>query len=135
MAASITTRALNSQTWDAQWGQGQNNFLTDREAVAQIILQRLKLLRGEWFENPGLGVPYFEKILGAPGSGTVYLNQSALILQQIILQTPYVTGISKLSATYSPSTRSLLFSCTVQTRFGAISLSNQPSSGAVIANT
>lgn len=134
MAAQITTRALNPQTWDAQWGQGQNNFLTDREAVAQMIVMRLKLLRGEWFENPAVGVPYFQQILGQSGSGTIYRNQSALVIQQTILQTPYVTGISSLTLGYQSGTRNLLLSCIVQTQFGAIALSNQSSASGTIAN-
>lgn len=135
MAAQITTRSLNPTTWDAQWGQGQNNFLSDRAAVAQMILMRLKLLRGEWFENGNLGVPYFQQLLGQSGSGTVYINQSALVIQQTILQTPYVTGISNISLTYQAATRAFSFSCSVQTQFGTIVISNQASANGAIANT
>ena len=121
--ATITVRALTTTNglWDPQRGQGLSNFLSDREAVAQIIATRLKLLRGEWFANLADGLPLFQSIIGHSNT----TQGVALIIRQRILGTPYVTGIQNMSVTYAPTSRNYSFSCTVQTAFGNIQL-NQP---------
>lgn len=119
MAATITVRQL-SASGDPIQGNGQSNFLSDINAVAQIIATRLKLLQGEWWESLNAGTPLFESILG---SGQ---NHSAvsLILQQQILDSPYVLSVSNVSSNWTPSTRAFSFSCSVQTQFGTLTVSN-----------
>jgi len=38
---------------------------SDNASIAQKIRERLLLLRGEWFVNETIGIPYFQGILGA----------------------------------------------------------------------
>lgn len=117
--ATITVRALGPN-YDPLYGNAQSNFLTDIDAVAQIIGTTLRLFRGEWWENLSVGTPMFQSILGQPGAS----NTAAIsaILQNVILSVPYVTSISNISCTYA--NRALAFSCTVLTQFGTIQVSN-----------
>ena len=87
-------------------------------AVAQIILTRLKLLQGEWFEDLNQGTPLFQQLLGKPTTSDGVL----LVLRKRIIETPYVTGMSNASVTYKGESRAFTFSATVQTQFGAISI-------------
>src|SRR6185312_16118112 len=107
-------------------GQGQQNFLTNLEAVAQAVLTRIRLLFAEWFENESLGTPLFQSILGVPQTE----EGVALIMQQRILTlAPYVTGVKDIVVTYTGDNRAFTFSCTVQTIFGTIAVvSPQPQS-------
>jgi hypothetical protein len=113
---TILVRTLNAD-WDAQRGNGLSNFLTDVNAVAQIIAQRLKLFQGEWFANTSLGVPWFQNILGQ----STTTQAVSLIIREQILAVPYVTGITQFNCTYS-ATRSFSFSATVSTLFGDVSV-------------
>lgn len=120
MAATIIVRALGS-TGDPLRGSGLANFLTDLNAVGQIITTRMRLLQGEWYENLTDGLPLFQQLLGHP----ITLQALALIIRQRILATPYVTGILSLSVVYVPAGRTFTYNAFVQTQFGTVIVSNQ----------
>ena len=109
-------------------------FVTDNDAVAQIIQQRLKLFQGEWWENLSLGLPLFQSILGASGSQRQQQLIMLLILQQIT-STPYVTGILSSSYSWFAAERQFFFTCAVQTLFGTVAVSNEPTPLATQAAT
>jgi hypothetical protein len=125
----IAVRALTA-TGDVQYGNSAASFIYDIEAVTQIILTRIRLFEGEWWEDLSQGTPMFQSILGAPANPK---SQAAihLIIQQRILGTPYVTGILASTLMFNRDTRQFTFSCTVSTVFGTIVVTNvpQPSSG------
>lgn len=120
---TILVRNLGTN-WDPQYGNGLQNYLTDIAAVAQIIGQRLKFLKNEWFENTSIGFPLFQQILGGASTSQAV----ALIIRQQILSVPYVFGISGFSITYAPIGRTYQFAASVQTAFGSITVSNSPAS-------
>lgn len=122
--ATITVRRLDAN-WEPQYGEGQNNFISDVDAVAQIIAQRLKLLQDEWWEDKSLGVPLWQSIAGFAGQGN-NPNAISLILQAQILKVPFVTAIRNMQASYDPNTRNFTFAAVVDTQFGSIAVSNQP---------
>jgi hypothetical protein len=99
-------------------------MLTDLNAVAQIIGQRLRLLFGEWWMAQQLGLPLWTGIIGS-GRNT---QAASLLIQQNILGSPYVTGISNLQVSFTPQ-QIFKFSCTAHTPFGEITVSNSPTSG------
>ena len=121
---SIIYRRLDDN-WDPQRGQSLDNFLTDIEAVAQVIATRIKLLMGEWWEVLSTGTPLFQNILGVANT-----NQGvALLLRQRILAVPFVTGIKSMQVTYTPAGKQMAFSAAVETQFGTITLSTLPPTG------
>ena len=128
MAATITTRKVDPVTGEPLFGSGQANFISDKYAVAQIILMVLRLLFGEWWENLQLGTPLFQKILGANTS----VAAISALLQQIIQSCPYVVSISNVSAVQTNNT--LAYSCKVLTTFGTVLITNSPGSNAKIAS-
>lgn len=124
--ASITVRALD-YNGDPLQGNGQDNFISDLQAVTQIIATRLKLFEGEWFLNLLDGLPLFQSILGSsadPRNLQVILN---IISQRISTSAPpYVTSVTNIKASYL--NRSFSFSAQVQTVFGTVFVTNTPAS-------
>lgn len=118
--ATITVRRLNPTTWDVIRGGSLNDFVSDVDAVAQILATRIKLLQGELFLNVNDGTPLFQKLLGHG----ITSRAVALILRQRILSTPYVTGITSIQVTYAIPGRSFAFAASVQTQFGPVVVAN-----------
>lgn len=118
--AIITVRALGPNN-EPQMGQGQGNFLSDKAAVDQIIRTRLLLLEGEWWENISEGFPLWQKILTYGGGNLAAVN---LLIQNNILGSPYVTGVTGVQS--SISHRGLAYAANVQTIFGPITVTNTP---------
>jgi hypothetical protein len=123
---TIKVRALDPISWDFI---GEDTYLYDLEAVAQIAKQRLLLFSQEWFMDLSEGTPVFTQILG-PAMPQRQQQALALLLQQRILSTPYVTAVSDLQISFNSATRGLSFSCTITTPFGTIPITNQPAPGA-----
>jgi hypothetical protein len=130
--STITVRQL-SPAGDAVWGQGQANFLPDLQAVAQIILTRLRLFQGEWWAATNDGLPLWQRILGQTASPQ-NLQQIELIISERIRGTPYVIGLSNVQVSYNKRTRGpYVYAATVNTQFGQITVTNLPTppSGAI----
>lgn len=102
---------------DMTFGQGLLNFLIDsREAVAQAVLTRLLLLRGEWFVDLTEGTPYATEVLGYHTRGT----RDAAIRARI-LGTPGVVTITAYSSTLID--RAFSVTATLDTIFGQTTVS------------
>lgn len=108
---------------DYSFGKGQQNLTYGTYAVQQAIKTRLALLKGEWWENTDLGLPLFQSILGQVGITDNITIADAFIKKQII-ETTDVTGIEEFSSTYDSANRSYSFTCTVNTKYGTITLEN-----------
>lgn len=132
--ATITVRALNPITWDPQQGNGQANFLSDLDAMVQIIATRLRLYQGEWFLNLLDGLPMFQSILGSSG-GSTNIQAVVNLIAQRISTTVYVTAINSISASYSPSNRVFSFKASVQTPFGIVYVASGPGSNAILTTS
>lgn len=116
---TITVRKLDAN-YDPVFGNGQNAYISDLDAVAQIINQSLLLFQAEWWEDRTKGIPMFQSILG-PGRN---IDAVAALIKSTILACPYVTSVSNVSAGYNSKTRSLSYGCQVQTQFGSLTVSN-----------
>lgn len=136
MAVSITVRRLDPVTGEPMYGLGQANFISDIDAVAQIILTTIRLFEGEWWEALDQGTPMFQRIIGATGVGSNPQTVS-LILQQRILGAakPFVLGIPAITTIWDSIARSFSFACSVDTVFGNLVLSTAPGSSAIIGNS
>jgi hypothetical protein len=129
--ATITVRKLDSKTWEPQQGNGQSNFISDLEAVAQILATRLKMFQGEWFLNLLDGLPLFQKILGSSGSPRSLQVVINLIAARI-LGTPFVIGVSNFNASFQ--NRQFVYTASVSTQFGTITIGNSPGNSANLEN-
>jgi hypothetical protein len=117
---TITVRRLDAD-YEPVHGQGQNDFISDTDAVAQIIGTRLRLLYGEWWENQADGLPLFQEILG----GRMMKDDIDALIQTRILGTDYVTGIESFTSSKDGSTREYSFACYVTTEFGTVTVSSE----------
>lgn len=108
--ATFTYRQLVGPYNEPMWSA----YYSGAQAVAQAIMTRLMLFEGEWWESVTDGTPWWQQILG---QGTPSA-QIALLIQNRILGTPYVTGITNLEFNFSNSTRGFGLSANVQTALG-----------------
>lgn len=96
----------------------RDEFLRGREAVAQAILTRLRLLLAEWWEDTEDGLPLFEKVLSTfHGENPEDID---LIFSDRILGTPNVTNIERFDSSFDLQTRTYSASCLVDTVYGQI---------------
>jgi hypothetical protein len=104
---------------DYVFGSNQQSFLAGVDAVSQAVKTRLKLLKGEWWEDENEGLPLFQNILGQPG--TPQNMQSAdLLIQDVITNTPDVIAIKDFRGIYDNRLYSV--NCMIDTKYGEIQL-------------
>lgn len=72
-----------TETGDYTLGHGSQDWVSDREAVAQACRTNLLLLRGEWWENLENGLPLFEEIIGTVGTDAGRASIDAIIVQRL----------------------------------------------------
>ena len=97
--------------------QGNTIPLTSgKDAIAQDVLRRLAMFRGEWFRDQRLGLPYFEEILVKNPS----LPRVRAIYSEAILETPGVVSVSNLQLDYDPAARSAALSFEARTTDGDV---------------
>ena len=102
--------------------------LTDQTAVTQIILTRLRLFLGEWWENLNLGLPVFQSMLGQL---TIPANKIAMqtLVQASVQGAPFVTSVSNVTAAFENG--AFKFTADAQTQFGPVTVTtNTPGSSA-----
>jgi hypothetical protein len=128
ITTTISVRKLDANH-DPIYGNGVADFLTDLDAVAQLIDTSLLLLQGEWWNNLSVGLPLFQQIIGTSGVGN-NPQIAALLIQQTILGVPYVNSLSNVTLDYVPSTRSFTYSAIVYTAFGKVQTTFSPGSSA-----
>lgn len=103
---------------DMQFGRGQTDFYRDQpEAPAQCVQTRLALRTGEWFLDTTAGTPWDTKILGKYTAST-----RDQVLRARIMKTQGVTGIASYSSTFDPETRKFSVSATINTAYGATTI-------------
>ena len=126
----IIVRRLNSNG-DPVYGGGAGDFLTNINAVAQIIKTSLLLFQGEWWNNLTVGLPLFQKIIAQGANNRQQII--ALLIQQVILgSSQFVTGITNVKYIYTSATRTFSYACKVQTTFGTVGVVFEPGNLAVL---
>lgn len=92
---------------------GAAAFLVDSpEAVAQAVVTRLRLIRGEWFLDTTAGMPW-DQVLGKNTQGT-----ADTAIRQCILGTQGVVEITEYSSSFDEDTRALTVVATITTIYG-----------------
>ena len=106
-------RRLDSD-YDMLFGQQQADFFRDSpEAVAQAVLTRLRLWRGEWFVDITDGTPYMQAALGYGKAKTI-----EPAIRERILGTQGVTRIVDMSMYFEPDSRVATISAVIDTVYG-----------------
>jgi hypothetical protein len=94
------------------------SFLFNSPAcVAQAVMTRLKLWKGEWFADLSDGTPWQQNVFGR----TAQLHPDVYIKQRI-LETPGVIAIVTFTSTINTVTRELFVSGTLNTVYGLAAL-------------
>lgn len=103
---------------DYVFGGQQADFLTNEpEAVAQAVLTRLRLLRGEWFLDVTEGMPWATDVLGKYTGGTY-----DAAIRQCILGTRGVAEMTGYASAVDAETRALTVAATINTIYGTITV-------------
>lgn len=103
---------------DYSFGNSLLNFYKDNpQAVAQAVETRLLLWLGEWYLNTDDGTPYVQGVLGKHPQSTIDAT-----IQDRVIQTENVTGISNYVSSIDPNTRALSISFDIDTAFGPTSV-------------
>jgi hypothetical protein len=106
--------ALLDLDWDIQFLDGDLVLSRGLPAVTQQIAIALKTVKGEWFLDETIGVPYFTNILGKKFSlGTVQQ-----IVREAIQAIDSVVSIERLAVDFDALTRKCSVDFVVKTTFG-----------------
>lgn len=89
-------------------------FLTEREAIAQTVVTRLKLFLGEYFRDVTDGTPWFQQILGKFEN----LNAVEALLRNRIARTQGVVRLLAFSMGYDLEARTISIQAQVLTEYG-----------------
>ena len=113
---------------DYVFGLNEQGFLKDNEAVAQAVVTKIKLLKGEWWEDVSEGTPFFQSILGinATLESKIAID---LIIRDRILQVENVETIVtfkseidkiEVEVEIDNVSRSYMLYCELETNFGEL---------------
>lgn len=95
--------------------------LTELEALAQIIGNRLKLWLGEWFAAPLLGIDYFG--IFNQNKNVPLEKRVRAIFRQAILADTRIEKILTFDIAFDNATREVTIDFTAQTKEGVIEVS------------
>ena len=99
-------------------GKGNLGFYKDEpNAVGQAAHTRLGLLKGEWFLDITIGVPYLEKVLGKQ-----HRQDYDFPLREAILNTPGVIALDRFHGVIAPDTNKLMVFGVLTTVYGTATL-------------
>lgn len=107
-----------SSDGDYTLGGRQAFLINSPETIAQAVLTRLRLWRGEWFVDVRDGTPYLQEILGKRQLGR---NPDAAIRERI-LGTEGVLEMRAYESTFDGNTRRLSVTATVSTIYGTATI-------------
>lgn len=114
----MKTRALDSNG-DWQFGRGLQSYVTEKNALSQNILTRLRQWVGDCFFAPNDGVDY---------SNYMDIGRKKLLdldIKRVILQTSGVLHISSFTSTLNAETRNVTIAASVVTIYGTILFEDQ----------
>jgi len=96
---------------DMVFGRQHEYYEDEANGVAQDVMTRLKLWKGQWFLDTDEGTPWIQEILGK------HLGADAVIKKRIV-ETDGVKSLDDFEAILDPDTRVLTISATITTIFG-----------------
>lgn len=118
--SKIIVRRLD-ENWDPVYGTGRNAYIADLDALTQIVQTKLRLWKGEWWEDRNEGLPMMQQILGKMGTTQMIADR---LIQKRIMEVPYVIRISDFYSTFNRETRGYECEATIETEFGTVLVSS-----------
>lgn len=105
-----------SPTKDYTFGNGENDFYTDIEAVTQAVYTRLYLWSESYWRDLNAGIPMTQRILGQIGNAA---NLAAIdnLIQAEILGTTGVVNIVSFESAFDSETREYAYTCTINSEY------------------
>lgn len=100
-------------TGDYTFGTGADFYIDSPTTVAQAVLTRLELWRGEWFVNLDDGVPYYSDVLGKYTQA-----QRDAVIKRVVSLTPGVKQIVAYESVFDTAKRTFTVSMTIDTIYG-----------------
>lgn len=86
---------INPNTNDLGYKNGRLLYAVSGNEIAQRVITRIRRLKGEWFTNVSVGMPYIQEILGKKD-----INFFSLRLRREILQTEGVESIRSFNLSF-----------------------------------
>ena len=93
-----------NEAGDIDLTEGAMSLVRDSDAIAQHLRIRLRMIKGEAFQAPTEGMPFFETIFEKGTRGTAV----AAVFRKAILETPGVLSLTAFDVTQEPTTRKVL---------------------------
>lgn len=118
---SVRYRRLEGSNNEPVMGRGRQDFIMDVDAVSQAVITRLRLWRGEWWENEKLGIPMWQSILGTVGAKREMIDR---IIQSTVSETKGVRSIQSIDSIFNTESRRYQFVCVINTVYGRINITN-----------
>lgn len=103
---------------DYCFGHGISDFCTDDEAVLQAVATKIKLLRGEWWEDVYSGTELFSKMLGKVNEKTK--NEIDILLKERILEVQDVLSIKSFDSGININAKTYGAQVTLETIYGQL---------------
>jgi hypothetical protein len=107
---------------DMPFGHGDRDYVSDADAVAELVACRLKVVREEWRLDMSLGVPYFPvngsnaKTFAQMPADTSFVESE---MKACILQTEGVATLDLFVSEFDHETRACTVSASGTTVFGS----------------
>jgi hypothetical protein len=100
---------------DMTFGHSAKDYFQDSpEAVAQSVLTRLRLWKGEWYLDTDEGTPYLQEILGKNKEAS-----AVNALYKRVRDTEGVKSITNFQTSFNPDTRKMNFEIEIETDYGS----------------
>lgn len=94
------------------------HLISGLPAIAQAVRFRLLFFLGEWFLNEGIGIPYFEELIGDASKLANVKDRAHAAFAAAILDVPGVIEITKLEIDINTNTRTMTVTWSARTLFG-----------------
>ena len=115
----LKTRKIlkDNSNYTGIFGQGNANFISGAEALAQILTHQILTIRGELKTRVNFGVDWFTH--KAVGNEKLQIDNQ---IRNVIINNPYVKSILAFESTFNPQTNMYNLSFKADTTEGLLSV-------------
>lgn len=114
--------ALNPLTHDLDFSSGDLYFVDGDDYLVQKLRVRLQFLKGEWFLDQRVGIPYLQELLKKNPDPAIVRS----VFRQAILSAPGIASLENFEMTYTSATRTLNLDFTAIKSDGTVLTFDEP---------